>query len=518
MAQGALPYEYEVSRSASGLTALAGLPAVLDLVTVLGLARSIDQHVQLRKIARGWSDSQQVLSLMLLNLAGGDCVDDLERLQADDGFQRLLRQVEHLGRPRHERRELERRFRKGERTRAVPSPTACRHYLEGFCNHSEEAKRGQGSAFVPAPSEALQGLQRVLTDLVAFAQQQSPEPVATLDLDATLVPTTKKEALYAYKDGLAFQPLNVWWAEQELLVRSEFRDGNVGAGHENLRVLKEALQALPEGIERVRFRADTASYQSELLRYLEEGRHPRFGRIEFAVGADVTQEFRAAVARLDESAWIPIYDYPEGPQGDPIPTGREVAEVVYVPGAYARTKRGEYRFLATRTLRDQPRLPGAKESEPPFPVYEVGPLQYKLRGIVTNCRYDDGWDAEDVVRFLDARCGRSEKAHDELKNDFAGGQLPSKHFGANAAWWQIAVLSLNLAKLFKRLALGIEWARKRMKAVRFHVLAVAGRVVETGRRMIVKLSEGAGQAAETLIRARQRIVELARGSPREAAT
>ena len=73
MAQGALPYEYEVSRSASGLTALAGLPAVLDLVTVLGLARSIDQHVQLRKIARGWSDSQQVLSLMLLNLAGGDC-------------------------------------------------------------------------------------------------------------------------------------------------------------------------------------------------------------------------------------------------------------------------------------------------------------------------------------------------------------------------------------------------------------------------------------------------------------
>lgn len=49
--------------------------------------------------------------------------------------------------------------------------------------------------------------------------------------------------------------------------------------------------------------------------------------------------------------------------------------------------------------------------------------------------------------------------------------------------------------------------------MRFHVLAVAGRVVETGRRLIVKLSEG---AAEILIRARQRIEELARGSPGDA--
>ncbi|MBF0458233.1 MAG: hypothetical protein HQK99_10100 [Nitrospirae bacterium] len=29
----------------------------------------------------------------------------------------------------------------------------------------------------------------------------------------------------------------------------------------------------------------------------------------------------------------------------------------------------------------------------------------------------------------------SEQAHDAVKNDFAGGRLPSGDFGENAAWW-----------------------------------------------------------------------------------
>ena len=47
---------------------------------------------------------QTVLSLMLLNLAGGDCVDDLERLEGDDGFCKVLRRIEQKGMKRRERR------------------------------------------------------------------------------------------------------------------------------------------------------------------------------------------------------------------------------------------------------------------------------------------------------------------------------------------------------------------------------------------------------------------------------
>jgi hypothetical protein len=63
------------------------------------------------------------MSLILLNLAGGDCVDDLSLLQGDPGFAELMYRVETHGMARRERRALVRRFRK-ERTTATPSPSS----------------------------------------------------------------------------------------------------------------------------------------------------------------------------------------------------------------------------------------------------------------------------------------------------------------------------------------------------------------------------------------------------------
>jgi len=81
------------------------------------------------------------------------------------------------------------------------------------------------------------------------------------------------------------------------MVYSEFRDGNVPAGHEQLRVLKVSLLHLPSGVRKVALRSDAAGYQEELLLYCGEGQDPRFGVIEFAVGADVNEAFRAACGR-----------------------------------------------------------------------------------------------------------------------------------------------------------------------------------------------------------------------------
>ena len=77
MAQEVLPFQYEEEKTTTGMTALAGLPAYLDLARVAGLARSIGRHVRLRERGQGWTDSQMITSLVLLNLAGGDSVDDL---------------------------------------------------------------------------------------------------------------------------------------------------------------------------------------------------------------------------------------------------------------------------------------------------------------------------------------------------------------------------------------------------------------------------------------------------------
>jgi hypothetical protein len=98
-------------------------------------------------------------------------------------------------------------------------------YLAGFHDGEEEKRRQPHQAFIPAPNEALEGLRRVNRDLVAFVQSRSPQRVATLDQDATLAETHKKEALYCYQGFPAYQPLSTYWAEQDLVIHSEFRDG-----------------------------------------------------------------------------------------------------------------------------------------------------------------------------------------------------------------------------------------------------------------------------------------------------
>ena len=76
-------------------------------------------------------------------------------------------------------------------------------------------------------------------------------------------------------------------------MHSEFRDGNVPAGYQQLRVLKEASgDTYLSGVNKVMLRSDTAGYQHELLRYCAEGRDERFGVIEFAIGVDVTPAFK----------------------------------------------------------------------------------------------------------------------------------------------------------------------------------------------------------------------------------
>jgi len=117
MAQGVLSYKYEVEKSKSGTTALAGLPVYLDLASVLNMGESIAAHLNIKD--QGWTDEQIVLSLILLNLAGGDCVDDLRILEADQGFCRILQRVELKALPRKERRETEKRWRK-EKHRISP--------------------------------------------------------------------------------------------------------------------------------------------------------------------------------------------------------------------------------------------------------------------------------------------------------------------------------------------------------------------------------------------------------------
>ena len=509
MQQGVLPFQYEIEGSPSGMTALAGLPAFLDLTAVSGLRESIGRHVQVRGGSRGqgWTDAQQVMALVLMNLAGGDCVDDLRTLSKDEGFCRVLMRTELAGLPRRERRETERRWRR-EKRRAVPSPSAVFRYLGEFHDPEQERARhaeGAPEAFIPAPNEALQGLALVNRDLLAFDAAQGVDETATLDLDATLIYTEKETAQYCYKHRPAYQPLNVYWAEQQTMLHTEFRDGNVPAGHQQLRVFQEALRYLPSQVKRVRTRSDTAGYQHEFLRYCEQGEDPRFGRIEFAVSCDVTPAFKQAVSEVPEGEWRPMHRMVGGQR---VKTGVEWAEVCFVPNAIGHSKKGpEYRYLAIREVLAEQEIPGiAPQRELPFPSMTLGGRCYKLFGIVTNM----DWEGERLIAWQHERCGKSEEAHAVLKNDLAGGHVPSHLFGANAAWWRIVVLAFNLLSIMKRRVLGHGWVEKRLKAIRYSLIHLSGRVLERARRLIVRLAES--PMSEMLLEVRRRILCLVRVS------
>jgi hypothetical protein len=504
MAQGVLPYKYEEERSSTGMTALAGLPMYLDLASVLGVGDCIRAHVQVRRSGQGWTDEQAVLSLMLLNLAGGDCVDDIRILEKDEGFCKVLGRVETKGLSRQQRRAMERRWRK-ERHRSVPSPSALFRYLEAFHDPGEERRRKPGKAFIPAANEHLQGLRRANQDFVASIQRRHPEGEATLDADATLVETQKKEAFFSYQGYKAYQPFNVWWAEQRVVLHSEFRDGNVPAGYEQLRVFKEALEMLPEGVTKVYLRSDTAGYEHELLRYCEKGENRRFGRIEFAIGADVTKEFKKAVAEVEELEWKPLR---KEIRGEMRKTGAEWAEVCFVPNAIARSKKDPvYRYLAIRELLEQSELPGMEgHVELPFPAMRMEKKSYKVFGVVTN----RDLEGNELVNWLHKRCGKSEEAHSIMKGDLAGGKLPSSEFGGNAAWWWIMILAFNLNSAMKQLVLQGSWVAQRMKAIRFSLIGLPGRVMKHARGLIVRLVKN-HPALAVWVKARRRIMELAHG-------
>jgi len=494
MPQGVLPYKYEEEKSASGMTALAGLPVYLDLAAVLGLGEHIHRHMHIKE--QGWTDEQTILSLILLNLAGGDSVDDLKVLEKDKGLSEVLDRIETKELSRKKRREYNRRWRKVTH-RAVPSPSAVFRYLEAFHNPEDKNKREMGKAFIPLSNEHLRGLMKVNRDFITSIQKHRSSEEATLDMDATVIATQKEDALFSYKGYKAYQPFNVWWAELQLMLHTEFRDGNVPAGYEQLRVLKEALDMLPEGVQKVYLRSDTAGYQHDLLKYCEKG-DGRFGRIEFVMGADVTKEFKKAVADAEE--WKPVM---KEVKGEMRKTGTEWAEVCFVPNAIGSFRNGAvYRYLATREPLRQDVLPGM-EGQLPFPTMEMSSTRYKTFGIVTN----RDLEGSALINWFHERCGKSEEAHSIMKEDLAGGKLPSSDFGENAAWWWIMILALNLNSAMKQLVLTVSWAAKRMKALRFSLISLPGRIIKKAGQLVIRIAHG-HPSLGVLLEARRRIMEL----------
>ena len=431
------------------LTALGGMPLVIQAFRSLRLPESVREQVRVKERKRGYDEATFVESFVVLNAAGGECLDDLKRLRQDPGL------ADMMG---HE----------------MPSPEAARQFLYAFHQDEkiEEAKQrrlpGQ-IAYIPEEAPPLEGLGHVNRDLVQRFGERSPEQrIATVDQDATIIESGKEQALPTYEGPRGYQPMLAVWAETGLVLADQFRDGNVPAQMDPLEVAQRAFAAVPSSVSEYYYRGDSACHESNLLNWLRDEKRaggPQ-GRIGFALSARMSQALHAAIEAVPEEAWDPY--------GEPHPQEiRECAEVPFVPGEKSEKKDTQpLRYVAIRIRNKQGEM------------FEDG-SRVRHFAVLSN-----RWEltAAQLIEWHRGKAGTIELVHDVIKNELGGGVLPSKYFGANAAWLRLAVISHNVLTALKRLALPPELATARPKRLRFLIFNTPGRLVYHARRLVLRLA------------------------------
>ncbi len=501
-----LPVKYEREEKENCLTSFGGIPVFLEFLKGIGFDRMVSFRF-VPKSDQGFHPLHYLLTVVLINLTGGQSVSDVDNLEADSGLKRFFRKMEDkfwgLGK---------RVFRKG-RERVFPSASRIFGFLDRFNSEHEDHQRQstpEGESRILPVSEEFSKLVEVNREVVSAAQQLAPETAATLDMDNNLVVSQKRNSEVSYQKKPSYQPFNVYWHEQDLMLLSEFRDGNVPAGKEQLRLLQQAEALLPEGVASVKLRSDSAGYQHELLEYMESG-DSRFGKIKFAISCDVTPSFRQAVLSVKAEEWQQVVHPDEN--GGLIKTRQEVAEVCFVPETKNRSKHAPvFRYLATREAVDiqcqyeddgQTTYLTSEYVEKKLHLEEMEKTVYKVFGIVTN---EEGSPLE-ILLWHRKRCGRSEQEHSRLTGDLAGGRFPSDSFGENAAWWYMSIISLNLLKLFQRHTLPSHLHHSRIKKLNGLMFRVAAKVIKRSRRIFIRIGREL-PLYDLVVKARKEIMRI----------
>ena len=432
------------------VTARVGLPLVTETCRALGLAEQARSLFGPPRRKDDYGADEQLETLATLIAAGGDRVEDIRILAEDKGLVRLL------GRP-------------------FASPDALLDFLKSFHDKDCWADRPDDKkAFVPPESAKLQALDTLNGALVLRAADPNTT-TATIDHDGTIIESHKRDALVAYEGTRGYQPLVATWAEEQLVVADEFRDGNVAGGEAPLSSVKRAFGHLPRTVTTRYFRGDSADYYDPLLKYLVRE------QVGFAISADMGKELRTVCEGQPQSVWRAM-ETREREQVD-------VAEVEFTPGTWAKDAE-PLRYIALRFTPRQPDL------------FEGVPVRY--HAVVSN-RTDLTPAA--LIEWHRGKAGTIEHVHRVLKSELAAGVMPCQLFGANAAWFRINVITFNLLTALKRKALPERYHLARPKRLRFEVFTVPGKLAVHESQLSVQVSAAAARIEE-MVAARQRLLQM----------
>jgi hypothetical protein len=499
MTEKPLEIDIQVTQNDIAITPYAGLFPFLQMCGAMKLSEVINNALHVRG-EKGYKDAEHLLAIVAMQILGGNTLDGLA--------------------------VLKNHFNSVELPFGIPSPSAAREYLKQFHNEKEEVHQKQGRVYIPEENEFLAGFETIHAHIFRQAYMTEPMKIITLDQDATFIGTHNKNALYNYYKEKSYEALNTYCPEYDIVVGVQFRDGNVNPGYGQLEELERVLSKVPEGVEKIKLRSDTAGYQIELLKYCAEGRNERFGVIDFAISCPVTKEIEKAAQAVPAEEWKAVTKevIKEGKKVRE-KTGQEWAEIVYMPDSLGRNlNKAEYRFIAMRESIEElierkeasgsiqlliPELIEDLEKGNPelrkLHLTEMKGKVYKVFCMVTNMTEEDGGE---LVEWQHRRCGKSEEIHHVLKEELGGGHVVSGRFGANAAWWNIAVLTLSLLNLFKRNFLPKGKEKRRPKGLRYEFFVMLGRFVNHARKKILRVYAVTKEAAKSFQYARDRLMSF----------
>ena len=428
---------FKIESTKEQLTAHGGLALLAEYHHGLGLRQLSDQHLPAPGSNRGYPPSAFVESLILMLQAGGQSLEDLRELGQESALMELLGQ------------------------QVIPDPDTVGDWLRRM-GDPQTGQRG------------LSGLGQIRDLLNQRLLRHDGITDYTLDADAMQIEAEKQEAAWTYQGVRGYMPMLGFLFETPICLFEEFREGNVSPGAGQLAFYRRCRQRMPQGNRIAYYRADSASYQADLINALEED------GVFWALTADQDQAVKEAISCIPEDDWK-----------EPVAgCGYQVAETVH---AMARTPQA-FRLIIKRELRHQPDL--FREEE-----------RYFYHVVASN------WPAEqksayEVLEWHNQR-GQAENFHKELKSGFGLDRLPCGQGFANAVFFRIGLIAYNLFLGFKRLSCPNSWWQHTIATFRWKQIQVAGRIVHHGRQLILRLALD-GEKLLLFRQIRRRCFELAR--------
>ena len=325
----------------------------------------------------------------------------------------------------------------------------------------------------------VESLKIINDNLVKRIIKRAKEEGLTLDIDAMEIEADKYYAERTYTGVKGYMPLLGFIPELDLCIGHEFRAGNEAPQTRNYEFTKEQIEKVEEtGNSIVRFRSDSAAYQAELMNYLN-----REGK-KYTITADQDVAVKEMISRIREDKWQKVK------RRDGLESDREYTEIIHT------MEKGNHAF----------RLVVQRWLNPQQDLFEKS-QEYYYHVIATNYLEEEK-NGQEVIWWHNGRSD-SENYNKELKNGFNLDYMPCGEQEANAVWFGIGILAYNLFIASKIYLFPEGWLKKTISTVRWQFIQMAGRLIRTARRLILRVCGIPKEIYELYQKARERCSDLA---------